>query len=289
MLCRHLEGAIHAVTGFAPDKGMLTLAGLGEPGWQDHDGISWKDFEAFFKRYRDLHVEWMAHKSGFVPGEVNVLQELFNQYDADGDGHLDSLEMRHMVAEMVPEATATNEGKAQVIEWLPSAFSDERFEFDHFLQFMRKCYDLRDEKDIKMEGEVIQECGFSYSDVEALRSIFSGALSYAGELEFDSLVEIFHRLVELRPYEKRNLEASARQLHPQGRAVLRFPQFLLVVHKVTSQNLLRVNAAVERILRSKQEAEVVQEPPSFFQRRMSRRSSSVTGGDVSRRNSFSPG
>lgn len=243
-----IDSALTCITGSEPDAGMMRMAGRGEKGLKDYDDLTLSEFEGFFKRYRKLYVEWAAQRSGFVPKEVQSLKEIWDKYDVDDNGWLDPLEMRQMVRDLVPEAVSV-EGKAAIIQWLPSAFSEEKFRFGSFLTFMRKCFDWRDEKDIKCEVEVVKECGYSSDDVEFLRAIFSPNINYTGEVEFGALKEIFSSITEFSSYQLECFHELVRRTHPEGRPAARFPQFLLIVHKVTTQNLLGINDAADRTLR----------------------------------------
>lgn len=279
MRCEHMEEAIHMATGYMPDEDILKRTGLGQPGFQAGEGVTYAGFEEFFRRYRSLYVDWVAQRYGFIPWQVNSLRKIYEGYDTDENGMLDPIEMRQMVWDLVPEAVMTIQGKAEIIPWLPPAGSAEKFTFDKFLFFMRRCFDLRDEKDIVREAEVVKACSYSTEDVEALRAIFSGAASYAGELEFSALVDFFEQIVDLSPREREDLSELVKQIHPENRTCVRFPQFLMVVHKVTSGNLMGISDAAERVVRRSRAATEAAEAARPGPRRSSR--VSAVGPEVS--------
>eukprot|EP00428_Durinskia_dybowskii_P079759 CAMPEP_0170420628 /NCGR_PEP_ID=MMETSP0117_2-20130122/35449_1 /TAXON_ID=400756 /ORGANISM="Durinskia baltica, Strain CSIRO CS-38" /LENGTH=135 /DNA_ID=CAMNT_0010679089 /DNA_START=14 /DNA_END=418 /DNA_ORIENTATION=- len=68
----------------------------------------------------------------------------------------------------------------------------------------------------------------------------------------DTLVDLLTNVVEISPENTAELEAMVREIHPQGRDVARFPQFLQLVRRLTQDNYLRVNDLAARAVRQHQ-------------------------------------
>merc|ERR1711988_1873222 len=114
---------------------------------------------------------------------------------------------------------------------------------------MRKCDNMRDEADMQMEQDVIKECGLTQEEVDGFRQIFSANVNWAGELPIDALTTLLRRVVEMSDREAEDLIDLVRAIHPEGKEVARFPQFLRIVKKLTQDDTIGVNAAAARVVR----------------------------------------
>merc|ERR1740138_2020195 len=100
-----------------------------------------------------------------------------------------------------------------------------------------------------MEAEVVKKCGLSVEEVEGFRQIFSSVVSWTGELDIAQIKELLLRVVEFNDDETMELGNIVREVHPHGREVARFPQFIKLVKRLTEDNLLAVNESANRVMR----------------------------------------
>merc|ERR1719443_769563 len=117
---------------------------------------------------------------------------------------------------------------------------------------MRKGDDMRDVSDVRLEAEVTKGCNLSVEEVEGFRQIFSSVVNWTGELDLEALKELLLRVVDLSDEAIEELGDIVRKVHPHGREVARFPQFLKLVKTLTETNLLGVNDAAARSVRRAQ-------------------------------------
>merc|ERR1711871_163302 len=114
---------------------------------------------------------------------------------------------------------------------------------------MRKCDDMRDEADVHMETTVVKECCLSVEEVEGFRQIFSSVVNWSGELDIQQIKDLLQSVIELNEDDTIELGKIVREVHPHGREVARFPQFIRLVKRLTDDNLLGVNEAANRSMR----------------------------------------
>lgn len=209
-------------------------------------------FEAFFKHYRRLVVEQIRANQGYSPAEVLQLRLVFGSYDKDKSGTIESSELQKLIAEYFPDATKSRSSQHQIqklLALLDVGAKGGCVDFAKFLWLMRKCDDLRDETDVKLEAEVARECGLSTEEVEGFRQIFSSSVNWTGELDVAALTELLRNVIDLGENAAEDLVRIVRETHPEGREVARFPQFLRLVKRLTSDNALGINEAAARVLR----------------------------------------
>jgi len=77
-------------------------------------------------------------------------------------------------------------------------------------------------------------------------------VTWTGELECSELSELLSKVVELTEEEVEELGNVIMAIHPHGRQVARFPQFLKLIKRITDDNLLNVNESANTILRREQ-------------------------------------
>merc|ERR1712194_441669 len=86
-------------------------------------------------------------------------------------------------------------------------------------------------------------------EVEGFRQIFSQSVNWTGELDIDTLKELLLRVIELTEDQTEDLHRLVREVHPDGREVTRFPQFLRLVKRLTNDDALGINEAAARVVR----------------------------------------
>lgn len=244
-----LEVALQKIMDVAPDAKMIESAMASSLGSHAKE-LGIYDFEKFFGQYRRCLIQSVQEHAGFVPSEVEILRDIFNSFDLNDSGRLEASELRNLIDKHVPEARQSVDGKKQVIKMIEEVSMNTIgiLDFNEFLWLIRKCHDMRDEKDIVQEVEVVRHCEFSTDEVEGLRQLFSSHIDWAGELQLDALAKILDMLVDIRGGDYEELEYHLKDLNPDRRPVARFPQFLLFMRKLTDENLFGVNEAVDRTL-----------------------------------------
>mmetsp|Transcript_13162 Transcript_13162/g.42050 ORF Transcript_13162/g.42050 Transcript_13162/m.42050 type:complete len:891 (-) Transcript_13162:16-2688(-) len=212
-------------------------------------------FEAWFRHYRRMMIEDIRASAGYSIGEKACLQELFNGYDLDGSGTIERGELMNLIAEYFPDSTKSKEGQRDVLKALEEVDQDVAGELDFmkFLLLTRKVDDLRDSRDLQLEVEVVKECGFTRDEVDGFRQVFSAHVNWMGELDLPTLAEILSRVVDLSEDDVRNLVNLVIELHPQGREVARFPQFLRLLKRLTDENYGHLNQQAERFVKRQQQ------------------------------------
>jgi len=209
-------------------------------------------FEVFYKHYRKALVQEIRKNAGYGPKEIQQLTSIFRSYDRDNSGTIERSELQKLIAQYFPDATKSRAQQIEIQKILASFDTGAKtgeLDFHKFVWLMRKCDDMRDEADVHMEAEVVKECGLSVEEVEGFRQIFSSAVNWTGELDVDSLKDLLLRVVDLNDDDGEELHNIIRDIHPHGRDVARFPQFVKLVKRITEDNLLGVNEAASRSLR----------------------------------------
>jgi len=207
-------------------------------------------YEAVYKRFHKLVVEQVRKSGGYTPAEVVQMRALFDKFDADKSGSIERKELHKVIIEYFPEATKSKQGQ-KAIQDIISEVDDGNMEFDfnEFLWLMRKCDDMRDERDVKLEHEVVKECGFTPEEVDGYRQIFSANVDWVGEMKLEALTALLANVIELSPAQAEALGELVREVHPDGREAARFPQFLQLIKRLTIDNALGVNDAATRAVR----------------------------------------
>jgi len=157
-----------------------------------------------------------------------------------------------LVHDMLPEMFLTPEGKEKIRLLLADILDGHRpesFDFFKFLWLMRRCRDLRDERDVVLEAIAVKECGYEPDEVEQLRHLFLTNMDWAGELGCEALRRLLVPIIELTEKEQEELSELLREVSPVKRESVRFPQFLRLVKMLTQRNALGLNDAAARALR----------------------------------------
>mmetsp|Transcript_164721 Transcript_164721/g.528447 ORF Transcript_164721/g.528447 Transcript_164721/m.528447 type:complete len:918 (+) Transcript_164721:83-2836(+) len=212
------------------------------------------NFEAFCRYYRHLLVDEIHANAGYSKSEVANLRSSFQTYDKDGSGTVERAELAKMLGEYFPDSTKSKEGQKDIMLALAEVDKDGNGELDfsEFLLLMRKCDDARDAKDLRLELEVVMECELTPEEVEGFRQIFSENIDWKGELGLETLANLLGRVVEFTVETAEDLARMVREVHPEGREVARFPQFLRLIKKLTQDNYNHVNEFALRVVRREQ-------------------------------------
>lgn len=280
-----LPDAIKMITGAAPDPVMFKQVVREALDGKD-SALTLNEFEAFCRRYRKVLTASVQNTSGFVPSEVERLQETFAHYNQNGTGILEDSELRLLIHDLMPEAMLSYEGKQDMRKMLAeladlgqdsSLLQSERpvvpthssrdmtettsrgraqdpkpmLDFKNFLALMRRYYDMRDEKDVTREMQAIQATGFPHEAVEAYRQIFLEHVDSTGDLALPMLIHMLGNIGDIKQHEVCELEDMLIALSPEKRNVARFPQFLLLMQQVTELNLFGLNDTARKVLSSR--------------------------------------
>lgn len=214
--------------------------------------LSVEAFEKFYKQYRKAVVEEIRKNAGYSPKEIIQLHQIFAAYDRDKSGTIERSELQKLIAQYFPDATKSRAQQVEIQKILASFDAGPKtgeLDFHKFVWLMRKCDDMRDETDVHMETEVVKECSLSMEEVEGFRQIFSAVVNWSGELDLQQIKDLLQSVVEFSDDETSELSKIVREVHPHGREVARFPQFIRLVKKLTDDNLLGVNEAANRSMR----------------------------------------
>jgi len=177
--------------------------------------------------------------------------------------------MRRIFKDYMPESTLDMQGKEEmkhilselpgwkkeVLERKPAASKASKsgaaavhqLEFSQFLILMRRFYDSRDEKDIFREEEAIKDCEYSTDEVEAFRQVFLGCVDSSGEMDLPCLIQLLAKLIAIGENEEWQLRVLIKELSPERREVVRFPQFLRLVHHVITKNMFGLSTTAEQV------------------------------------------
>lgn len=265
-----LEEAVTLIAGAEPDPSFVDSAtkslqaemsgsprgsGDSEPPAPSIVFINKQGFEAWFRHFHRLIVADVRASAGYGIAEKAWLQQLFNEYDEDGSGTIERGELLLLLATYFPDSTKSKESQREVQKALDAVDTSGtgELDFNAFLQLSRKCDDWRDSRDVHLEIEVVQECGFTPEEVDGFRQIFSANVDWKGELDLGTLAQILSRLIALSEDDLQNLSMVVCQVHPQGREVARFPQFLKLVKRLTEENYGQLNDQAARFLKRQQQ------------------------------------
>jgi len=246
-----LPRAVTILDEVTPDRELLhmALSAALPPG---SFSINIGNFELFYKHYRKAVVEEIRKNAGYGPKEIIQLSSIFAAYDKDKSGTIERSELQKMIAQYFPDATKSRAQQVEIQKVLASLDTGAKsgeLDFHKFVWLMRKCDDMRDKTDVLMEAEVVKACELTVEEVEGFRQIFSSVVDWTGELHLSELKELLLRVVELNDDQTDALGSIVREVHPYGREVARFPNFLKLVKKLTDNNLLGLNEAANRMKR----------------------------------------
>jgi len=219
------------------------------------NAVSRSAFELFCRNFRKLLIQDVRENACYTPSEVVALRDCFDRFDKDKSGTVENTELAKIIAEYFPEATKSKEGRAEVQIILKDVDQDGlgRLSFSTLLVLMRRCDDIRDERDLHAEMQVVDELGLDFEEVEGFRQIFDLHSNWVRELTFDSLLTIISRIADMSEDDVSLLSAMVREVHPEHRLLLRFPHFLQVMRRLTDENTGNINHACSRVLRKQQQ------------------------------------
>lgn len=197
----------------------------------------------------------MREHACYSPSEVIALRECFNKFDKDKSGSVEKRELAKIIAEYFPEATKSREGRAEMQLIIKDVDVDGNgaLDFLEFLVLMRRCDDIRDEGDIQLEGTVAAALGIEPEELEGFRQIFASKANWVGELTPEAVLEILSNITELSDEDAQELNKIIREVHPEHKLIMRFPQFLQVMKRLTEQNHANINHHCERVIKKAQQ------------------------------------
>mmetsp|Transcript_26414 Transcript_26414/g.48323 ORF Transcript_26414/g.48323 Transcript_26414/m.48323 type:complete len:954 (+) Transcript_26414:52-2913(+) len=263
-----LRRAVYLLTGADPDnesiqqvfkKAMETGTGRAslQPGAAQMNIAA---YEYFFKLYRQHIIELVRKNAGYVPSEVERLRKSYRTYDENRNGCIEHAELRHLITDYFPEAMRSKKHQQDMQNLLQEVVGQSfagkapgELNFKDFLWLTRKCHDLRDEADVHLEEEVVKEYHFCAEEVEGFRQLFSSNVNWAGELDFPSIRDMLLKITDLTEEEEMEIKHLIKSIHPEGKLSARFPQFLQLVKKLSSDNMLSVNDAASRVVKADEE------------------------------------
>jgi Ca2+-binding EF-hand superfamily protein len=214
-----------------------------------------RGFQEFFRQWSKVAVDEVRQRAGYSALEVARLRDAFNMFDKDGSGTIESTEFRDLIAKYFPDATKSRQGQKEVLKMMKDARddnceADRPLDFNEFLQLIRMCDDRRDQADIEMEKQVLQECDLSQEEADGFRQIFTAHVDWTGELEMDKIALLLSEVIDISEKQMMRLVQIVREVHPHGRSVARFPQFLRLIVRLAQENVGGVNASTTRILKN---------------------------------------
>ncbi|CAK9060045.1 unnamed protein product, partial [Durusdinium trenchii] len=215
------------------------------------ESVSRSTFQAFFKSFRRLEIDEMRQHACYNASEVLALRECFNKFDKDRSGTVEKRELAKIIAEYFPEATKSKEGRAEMQLILKDVDQDGNgaLDFLEFLVLMRRCDDIRDESDIQLEETVAVALGIEADELEGYRSIFAAKANWVGELTPADVQSIMSYITEFSDEDVSALNAIVREVHPDHKLLMRFPQFLQVMKRLVDDNVGNINQHCERTLK----------------------------------------
>jgi len=235
--------------GLSPSGALRRLEPVG--GDDSEDSVGWPGLEAFFRQYKSLEVEQTRKNHLYSQEELARMQQAFNNYDKDRSGTVERGELAQLIAEYFPDATKSREGQQEILRFLAEVDEDGSgsLEFNEFVILMRKCDDQRDRKDLELEAKVVKECGFTAEEVDGFRQIFMMHVDYVGEIDLTTLADLLGQVVNLSEDQYEDLGNLVCELHPEGREVARFPQFLRLIKRMTEDKSWRVSEQAARVVK----------------------------------------
>eukprot|EP00747_Dinoflagellata_sp_TGD_P215639 gnl/TRDRNA2_/TRDRNA2_88306_c0_seq1.p1 gnl/TRDRNA2_/TRDRNA2_88306_c0~~gnl/TRDRNA2_/TRDRNA2_88306_c0_seq1.p1 ORF type:complete len:758 (+),score=209.50 gnl/TRDRNA2_/TRDRNA2_88306_c0_seq1:3-2276(+) len=254
----NVEAALADIIGVDPDPQLFAQALKSAKVVKGCGTCSFNKCLSVVKQYKTLALDITRHNCCYSEKEVGQFQKIFNSYDKDGSGSLEKKEMRQMLAEYFPHATQSEEKREELACLIDEVDGDDdgTLDFMEFLHIMRLCDDIRDEEDLALEKETVKEMGMTADDVEGFRSLFAEHTHlWTGELEFEDLVALLEKVVDMDEGRLEDLVLLVQEVHPQGKPVARFPQFLKLIQKITAADMQGINEAASRVLARQARAE----------------------------------
>jgi len=115
---------------------------------------------------------------------------------------------------------------------------------------MRACDDARDASDVAMEAEIVGECHFTSEEVDGFRQLYSQGVQTESEMKIGKIEEMLKSLdISFTEDTVEKLNAIVRDCNPAHRDAVRFPHFLRLMKKLTTEDTMGVNEASMRVLR----------------------------------------
>lgn len=162
---------------------------------------------------------------------------------------VEGTDLRKLVADQFPEAIKTKDGQTAMYQFMREFGTQDGMTFNGFLWITRRWHDNRDELDIVVEDEVVEDCGYSAEEVEGFRQLFSSDVDFTGELSFEKLTGLLQLVLHsMKDSEVDSLHKLVKSMTPLQKDSVRFPQFLRLMKLMCSQNFFSVNESVDLAL-----------------------------------------
>jgi len=129
-------------------------------------------------RCRDRMRRFYRENLGFGPEEVKKFQAMFQQFDKDDSGTVDSSELQILFERMLPGMATSKMFRPKLLEILSRAGigvdgdKNSTVEFSKFLRLVREFHDLSEQERLSLEEGTILKSLFSSAEVKAFREIF---------------------------------------------------------------------------------------------------------------------
>jgi len=265
-----VPNAVHIFEGAPGDPALVAKARaqakLPESGLVDRQG-----FEEFFRQWRKVAIDQVRSRAGYSSVEVARLREAFKTFDKDNNGTIEKVEFQDLISTYFPDALKSRTEQQDVVRLIKEIDVDgnQTIDFIEFLHLVRKCDDMRDAADLKLEKEVVKACGFSQEETDGFRQVFTENIGWTGELDVPALAELLGTVIYLTEARTAELVELVKSVHPHGRPVARFPQFLKLIKQLTEDNYGGVNSKAAK----RAECELAMQTMKSQERVMERRRS----------------
>lgn len=213
--------------------------------------VTRQQFQGFLKNYKQLSVADVRKSAGYSAAEIAQLQQIFALQDTNKSGTLEGPEICRIVMEYFPSATRSMERQARFQLALKQVDTNRNrhLAFPQFVQLMRLLDDERDAEDVSNERKVVKACDYLPEEVDGFRKIFASSANWAGQLGFAGLCKILSQVLDFSESEVQSLRQIVWDVNSQSSIAsdsTRFPQFLQVLKRITSENYCNVNFAASR-------------------------------------------
>jgi len=224
------------------------------------EGYDFSAFEHLCKLFWSCERQFIQNHSGFAPQQVAELQIHFQRYSRSGNGIVACSQLREIILDVFP-AYASSPKQQQLAKRFVEQVEVKRSDsltFETFLELVRLAEEDAEVNDFEGEEELLEELSMSHQTLQSFREIFVNKARHECALSFDAVLEILHFAVKDFDLNQRRrfLSLLVDTDGHYGGVALRFPDFLRLMHRLTTpetEKCLGIDRAALRQLRRQME------------------------------------
>mmetsp|Transcript_85383 Transcript_85383/g.236612 ORF Transcript_85383/g.236612 Transcript_85383/m.236612 type:complete len:220 (+) Transcript_85383:1-660(+) len=190
---------------------------------------------------------------GYSPEEVNELQRVFAEYDADGSGDISHEELRTLLQDLFPDFATSAEKRPYLLRLLAEIDADGngRLDLPDFLRLMRQFHDFQEMDHASREQKVVSHTKFTREEVEQFRELFvreaKGRQRGKERLDFNVFAKMIGGVCPLHDRHMAELSTAFKEVAGKEGS-LEFPGFLLLMRHLLDDNFANLDEHAKRVV-----------------------------------------